>query len=261
MLHWMYDVPTLLFCLIVVCASVLFGVGGRIVTRPLLRRIVGPPPGINDVAGTMIQAAGAFYGITLGLIAVGAWQTYGEVDERVAREAAALGALYRDVSVLPQPLRTELQGSLREYANFEIHTAWPAMRRGEIPTGGNAILDRFEDRLTAFEPDAEHDRLVTRQSFAQFNMLVEARRLRLQAVTDGMPSAVWAVVVAGGIAMLMLCWLMVHERQRAVNLAVGLLSVLIGLIIYLTAAMDSPFRGDLCIGPEAIMLVRDQLMD
>ncbi len=92
MFHWVYDIPSWAFCTLVVSACVLFGVGGLVLTRPLARRIVGPPPGINDIVGNIVQAAGAFYGITLGLIAVGAWQTFGETDMRVLHEAASLGS-------------------------------------------------------------------------------------------------------------------------------------------------------------------------
>jgi hypothetical protein len=39
-----------------------------------------------------------------------------------------------------------------------------------------------------------------------------------------------------------------------------LASSLIGLLIFLTAAMDNPFRGEVSIGPDAFVVVYDQLM-
>ena len=67
-----------------------------------------------------------FYGITLGLLAVAAWQTYSDVETRVGQEAAAIGALYRDVSSFPDPDRTELQSDLCQYTRQVIDVAGPA---------------------------------------------------------------------------------------------------------------------------------------
>jgi len=58
----------------------------------------------------------------------------------------------------------------------------------------------------------------------------------------------------------MMTWLLVRERRSAELIIVALLSVLIGLIIFLTAAMDNPFRGEFGVGPCAFISVRDQLM-
>jgi len=63
----------------------------------------------NEVVGYYLAAVCVFYGITLGLLAVATWQTYSDVATRVGEEAAAVGALYRDVSGLPEPNRKELQ--------------------------------------------------------------------------------------------------------------------------------------------------------
>jgi hypothetical protein len=53
-----------------------------------------------------------FYGITLGLLAVGTWQAYSELEAKVGEEASALAALYRNVSSFPDPKRAELQADL-----------------------------------------------------------------------------------------------------------------------------------------------------
>jgi hypothetical protein len=49
-----------------------------------------------------------FYGVTLALIAVSAYQGFAAANQTVGREAAALGTLYRDVSSYPEPIRGEL---------------------------------------------------------------------------------------------------------------------------------------------------------
>lgn len=53
-----------------------------------------------------------FYGVAVGLFSVDAWQTYSDIDSKVALESATLAGLYRDVSDLAEPARTVLQGEL-----------------------------------------------------------------------------------------------------------------------------------------------------
>jgi hypothetical protein len=84
--------------------------------------------------------------------------------------------------------------------------------------------------------------------------------MRLHATTSGMPGMIWFVVFAGAAATLMMTWLLVCERRGAELLIVALLAVLVGLVIFLTAAMDNPFRGEFSVGPDAFISVRDQLM-
>jgi hypothetical protein len=40
----------------------------------------------------------------------------------------------------------------------------------------------------------------------------------------------------------------------------GLLSVCLGVVIFLIAAMDNPFWGDVSVGPDSFQLVYDSLM-
>src|SRR6185436_8033710 len=114
-------------------AWVAFAVAGTLVCRPLMRRWWADVPAVNEFVSYFLSATGVFYGITLGLIAVGAWQEYSDVKAVVSKEAAALGALHRDVIVLPAPAGEELGRMTKEYCRYVIDEAWPLQRRGEIP--------------------------------------------------------------------------------------------------------------------------------
>jgi len=54
-----------------------------------------------------------FYSLTVGLIAVGVWTTYSNIDHIVSAEAAAIACMYRDPGGYPEPVRAELQSQLR----------------------------------------------------------------------------------------------------------------------------------------------------
>jgi hypothetical protein len=258
--YWVYSLPIWLFATLLIGAFVAASVGGMVFTRPLARRIFGPAPACNDVVGDVLQAAGVFYGITLGLIAVGAWTNYGDVGTKVSREAAALGALYRDTSLLPEPARAPMQDTLRGYTRQTIDVAWPAQRRGETPRGGVAYMDRFQSLLGAFKPADAGEQSLMRELLDQYNAMMELRRLRLDSVNTGMPTLLWVVVFAGAALNIVLVWCFVMERTTAHAILLVLLAALVGLLVFLTAAMDNPFRGGVPVGPEPFELIYDQLM-
>jgi hypothetical protein len=58
----------------------------------------------------------------------------------------------------------------------------------------------------------------------------------------------------------MLCWLLRTGHIALHASLIGILSVLMGLLIFMMAAMDHPFRGEMSIGPDAFQLVYDEVM-
>ena len=104
-----YDLPNwqvgVLFCgvsCVLSCVAVL-------ASRPFVRRRLDPDPASNDMVSDFMSAFGVFYGLMLGLIAVETYENFSNVEDAVGREAAALGPLDCDVSILPEPTRADLQ--------------------------------------------------------------------------------------------------------------------------------------------------------
>ena len=152
MFYWIYDIPTwqlgALFAVLFVGVTWL----GILFISPIIKLWFRSQEGLNDLVGYALGAFGVFYGLLLGLLAVATYQNAASVDDTVAREAAALAALYRDVSSYPEPIRADLQKRLQDYTRFVIEKAWPAQRRGEVPQGSVQMMDEFQRALTQFEP-------------------------------------------------------------------------------------------------------------
>jgi hypothetical protein len=142
-MYWLYDLPTWLFGLLTAAVTVAVGLGGFYATRKWVRRVHGEEHSHNEIVGFYLGALCLFYGVTLGLLAIGTWEAYSDVDTKVDEEASALAALYRDVSNFPDPKRAELQADLREYARQVIDVAWPLQRRGIVPQNAGKIVGAF----------------------------------------------------------------------------------------------------------------------
>src|SRR5262249_53551926 len=150
---------------------------GTILIRPFLRAFIRTQQGINDLIGYILSCYCVFYGLLLGLIAVAAYQNFADTDKTVSQEAAALTALYRDISIYPQPDRGELQALLREYTRFVIEEDWPAQRQGVVIEGTSQRIGAFSTRLGTFEPRTKGQELLHAESLRAFNELSKLRRL------------------------------------------------------------------------------------
>src|ERR1041385_3049865 len=105
---WFYTIHSLYCALFLIAAIEIISMSGLFITRRLILPRLHLEATNDAVSGT-VQAIGVFYGITVGLIAVGVWNTHSDASDLVSREASAIGGLYRDVSGYPEPLRGELR--------------------------------------------------------------------------------------------------------------------------------------------------------
>jgi hypothetical protein len=196
----------------------------------------------------------------MALIAVNVWETYSDVSKIISQEATALGALYRDVSNYPEPLRSQLQGQLRDYTIQIIQRAWPLQRQGKFPREGVEIMNKFQTLLFTFEPATENQKILHAETFRAYNGLILARQLRLDAVTTRLPGILWFVVIAGAVISLSSGFFFKIEEVRLQGILNLLLAVFMGLVIFMILALDRPFRGDLGVRPDPYQLIYDRLM-
>jgi len=256
----LYDLPTWLFGVLSVAVAVAVGLVGFYATRKWVREVHGTEHSHNEIVGFYLGAVFLFYGITLGLIAVGTWEVYSDVDNKIGEEASALAACYRDVSSFPEPARAELQADLREYTHQVIDVAWPLQRRGIIPQNSAAALLAIQTHLASFEPVTENQKTLYAEAYREFDRIVELRRIRLRSVVASLPAPLWSVLLIGGFICIALTWFF-DMRSRSMHFWMTVMfSGLLGLMIFLLAAMDNPFRGEISVSPEAFELVYEQLM-
>ena len=260
MFEFLFDLPLLITGPAIVGSLWLFALVGLMVVRRYVLPRLHIQVADSEFAGSMLQSVMVFYGLAVALMAVNVSQTYSDVSKIITGEASALNAIYRDVSSYPKPIRQDLQTELREYTDQVIHGAWPLQRQGKIPTAGVEHMSRFQAVLDTFEPATEGQKLLHGETLRAYNLLIQARRLRLDAASTGLPAVMWAVIVAGAFIGLSASFFFKVEDARLQGIQVLLLATFIALVIFMIFALDRPFRGDLGLGPEPYQLVFDQLM-
>ena len=136
-----------------------------------------------------------FYGITLGLVAVAAWGNFETCGEIVENEAAALGAFARDISVLPEPIRTELITESRMYLDYLIEHAWTDSKVGQNSPEVLVRLQSIHKRLAQFEPRNERESVLFHKALDQLNSWTEKRSTRIASLNMGLPAILWWILI------------------------------------------------------------------
>jgi len=210
-----------------------------------------------------VQAIGVFYGITVGLIAAGVWSTNTAAAELASKEAILIAVLYRDVTGYPQPLRDDLQATLRNYTVFVIEEAWPAQRKGQGQslTAGIHIMDAFESRLYKFEPSTPGQIALHNETLKAYNNMLETRRLRIDAVEGGLSPVMWAVIWIGAIISIGVAYFYRIEDLKLHAVLVSLMAGFLAIVLFMIIINDKPFYGTSGVSSDPYKLILERVID
>ena len=259
MMYWIYDYPGWVIGLLFCATLVAFTWIGIFLTRATVHSWLHREKRANEMVGLALSSYFVLFGLLLGLLAVATYQNYSNVDDIVTNEASSLAALYREISSLPQPSRGQLQQRLREYTRYTIEEGWAQQRKGIVPKGEVVRSGLLIRSLLDFEPSNDKEKLIYEDALRQSDHRNELSRARLSNVTTGLPTVLWWVVVAGAAINIVLIWMQDMEVHVHMILGAALASIL-GLVIFLIAELDNPFRGEISIGPDAIARVYEDVM-
>ena len=257
---YLEHLPPWLCGVIIVSSFVVFSIIGLALFQWLIVGRLRLTEEMNNDIIFFASAIAVFYSLTVGLIAVGVWTTYTEVENTVSAEATAIGCFYRDISGYPEPTRTRLQTQVREYTVFLIEQAWPAQRRGKSTDVATRRLSTLEQELVRFEPATLGQQVLHAETFRQYNDVAGLRRKRLHAIGAGLPSVMWSVVLFGAFLTITVTYLL--KMQRIVHFVLtGFFAMFIGLVVFVITSLDQPLSGPLAIDSGPYRLVLDRLID
>ena len=259
MMYWIYDYPGWVIGLLFCGTLVAFTWVGIFLTRATVHSWLHRDRRANEMVGLALSSYFVLFGLLLGLVAVATYQNFANVSDIVSNEASSLAALYREISSLPQPSRGQLQQRLREYTRYTIEEGWAQQRKGVVPKGEIVRSGLLIRSLLDFEPSTKREELIYEDALHLSVHRAELSRARLSNVTTGLPAVLWWVVAVGAAINIVLIWMQDMEVHVHMILGAALASIL-GLVIFLIAELDNPFRGQVSIGPDAIARVYEDVM-
>jgi len=250
---------TLFFAIVFIGGAVLYGVGGVFVGRRLTHRHVAE--GHNDVLVPVFLTAGVIYAVLLGFTVIAEWEFYDAAKTNTAEEAALLVPLYRQTRVMEEGKGGEMRHLIRTYAEHVV-TGWEGFAHGARNTNAGAATNEIIRVFSTMVPASKARELVAAQFLQNFSQMVFKRNKRYAHAAETLSPLMWMGIIIGGLVTIGFTFIVYMERAWPHVAAVGVLSALIGLLLFVAALFSRPFHGSLGIDPapfEQVLVVFDQV--
>lgn len=248
MFDWFSDFPTWLQGIFLVALFVVFGCAGLVFARSFFHRRFGEDPAHNERVTFVVEVVGIFYALLVGLVAVGAYDHYIEVEKLVNQEASQLTTVYRGAQAFPNSRRCRIQSQIRNFAEHTIERAWPAQNEGEI-LGDRGRLDAVFESIMFYEPENDQESTAQSAALDAFNQYNNLRRERQAEVHIGLISELYIVLFIGSVAIIVITWAFSGLRLAHHLTLTGVLSFSIGVFLFLIIALDHPLKDSNPIEP------------
>lgn len=244
---WLYELPNWLFGSLIIVFWIVVGVGGH----QLLHRLFKPNFDEADkgLALALLGVVATINSLLLAFSAVSVWDAYNTADKAVSGEASTVAQLSTDLAVFNSTASRSARVELQFYVQTVVSEEWPAMRdeQGSSEAAWEQINGLFRV-IGQLEPNTPREAALMPEIWARTNELMKYRRERLDAADGRVPGTLWSVVLIG--TLLSLAPTFVMSRSRFNVVAIGMLSLSMGLVFFFIAAMDRPFAGTESIGVE-----------
>ena len=259
MIDWLHELPVGLGAAVVCGCFLVPTLIGSAFLQPLVGRLLRGEKNPNTLVGLLLNAFALYYGVLLALLSIAVFDNYDKARDAIGQEASSIVALYRNVSGYPEPARTSHMGLLRQYLDEETGPGWKEQHRNKASTQGMTLVDDLDRQLLSFKPDREAgEDVMHRETLRTLSDFVERRRLRIQAAETSIPPVIWYVVLIGAVLNVFVLWLFDLKRTSHFVLG-GVLTIFIGLVVYMVAILDQPFRGAHGLKPDDLILARLQM--
>ena len=258
---WLYELSPFSQALVIIAFVEFLSIAGLLLARRYVIPRFHYSEGINDAVSGTVQAIGVFYGITVGLIAVGVWNTNTNASELVSREASSIATLFRDCSGYPSPLREELRAGLHDYTVFIINEAWPAQQKGQNVERGRTLIDDFQAKLQSFSPSNPSQAALHTETLRAYNNLLDYRRLRIDAVGSGLSTTMWAVIWMGAAISIGVAYFYKIADPKLHVVLVLLMAGFLAVVLFMIIINDKPFYGSVGISSDPYKIVLETLID
>ena len=233
--------------LIVVVPAVLSGLCVLLARRFLHERV---REGHNDVLVPLFLTAGTIYAVMLGFLVVVVWEAYGDAKGNVAVEASTLTTMYRMTNGMDAQELKDMREHLRAYAEAVVGKEWDIQAKtgGAAPEARKQIAAIY--REFSHMPGDTGNSSINREFLQQMSVVTAARNKRTLQAGESVPWVLWLGLIGGAtIVIAMSCILYMDTWWPHVVMS-GVLTLLIGMLLFITVILAKPFQGALSLKPE-----------
>jgi hypothetical protein len=245
---WLLELPGTVVGLLIIVVTVTLSVLGLLA----FRRFV--PQERLKRASTMLEQvfslAGVMYAVLVAFVMVVVWQQFDDAEKAARSEATAVSDLLRDSDALPPASRPVVQKSLIDYLNDVVDDEFPRMGRGESVELQSAQLTEVWRTYISVQPVTHTEIAFYREAISRLDDLGSSRKVRTAANQEDIPGELWALLLGGGVLMLVFTYMFDTPNLAVHASGVALSSALMGFVLYLVFALEHPFVGSISVDPD-----------
>ena len=197
----------------------------------------------SQLTAGALAVTGTVYAVLVGFVFLLAFQSYEAARSSAQDEAVAAIGLFHTAEQVPNPDRDQLQDDVVCYARSVIHIEWPAM-------ADERSSPLVEDWASRAARDFERTRLsgavaagAEQSWFTGTDTLQRGRRGRLAEASHFVPTAIWFLLIAGGLVVIGYVFLFADARERRLPQAMMIIAVTTAVTasLLMVAYLNQPY--------------------
>jgi len=214
----------------------------------------GPKP-----AGKFEDAVVAILGLLLAFTFSMALAKYDNRREMLTADSNAIGDFYTCASLLREPVRTRLQGVIREYTRLRVNLARQG-RSGEEVTAALAAFPKLHGEMTTLVGEALAEGTPIAVPLTNtLNNLTSAHASRLVAVKDRLPESVVLLLFFAGAISTMLVGREQGSSQKPPLAGTMSFLLLVTLVVFVILDLNDPVKGLIAVNQEPMQRVLESM--
>jgi hypothetical protein len=213
----------------------------------------------QDVGTMVFLQLGVLFAVLLAFVFSEAYSEYGEAQQAIDLECAALHAAAMVESTLPAPQARALLGVEAAYIHDVINSDWREMRdhhRGSRKAG--TTLTEFVQQAARLPVADAAASAVKIQLLELLSTAHAQREVRLYQARNGLPVILWIVLIAFSLVLMVFVAFSGVEKYLWLTLFGVTFAVCVSAILALVGLLNYPFEGAVALTPADFM---DRLAD
>jgi hypothetical protein len=252
----------ILLAVLIIGGFVLFAICALAITRALIHNRTATSH--NEVMVALFNGASVTYAVLLGFMVVVVWQAYDNAHRVLADEAAGLVTLYRLTYGMDGQEGAKMRKLIRGYTGAVISDEWKTFSHDSLGSDRtrknlgdiDRLFAKMSAKTKAEDADVDAEVLKTKSD------VIADRNIRLFEVGDPIPWIMWLGAFGGAAMVIVMSCFVDMENARPHFLMSGMMSALLGLLLFIAVVLSEPFSGPLPLSPrqfEQALVIMDSV--
>lgn len=205
----------------------------------------------HDVTDPLSQVVGMMFAILIGFMVSNSMNRFQTARSTVQQEAASLANIFNVAGTLEEQEKRKIRKLCIRYADQIVHEEWPLLSAKNVSVSTIRTYRTLWDTAVEYKPTTQTDSNAHQSLLGSLTKMSDARRLRIEALHNGLPVALWYILLLGGLATIVFTYFFGAQNTRLQVVMTAMVTFVISLNIFLLYTFDDPFEGDVMVSPTA----------